>query len=70
MDDLKYKVKLYSPTDMEGNYSTESYNEQEILELIEMVKDGEEDIKKPQFVNWLFSKSFMTLSTLMSYMNQ
>ena len=70
MDDIKYKIKLFTPADSEGNPSTESYNEQEILELIEMVKDGEEDIKKPQFVNWLFTKSFVTLSNLMSYMNQ
>ena len=47
MDDIKYKIKLFTPTDIEGNPSQESYNEQEILELIEMVKDGEEDIKKP-----------------------
>ena len=47
MDDIKYKIKLFTPVDSEGNPSTESYNEQEILELIEMVKDGEEDIKKP-----------------------
>ena len=70
MDDIKFKIKFFTPTDLTGNPSKESYNEQEILELIEMVKDGEEDIKKPQFINWLFTKSFITLSTLMSYMNQ
>jgi len=47
MKDVKQKIKLYSPVDQEGNPSTESYNEQEILELIEMVKDNEEEIKKP-----------------------
>lgn len=47
MKDVKQKIKLYSPIDTEGNPSSESYNEQEILELIEMVKDNEEEIKKP-----------------------
>ena len=70
MDDIKYKIKLFTPTDIEGNPSQESYNEQEILELIEMVKDGEHEVRKPQFIQWLFSKSFITLSKLMTYMNQ
>ena len=64
MKDVKHKIKLYSPESKEG------FNELEILELIEMIKDGEEDVKKPQFIQWLFSKSFITLSKLMTYMNQ
>jgi hypothetical protein len=70
MKDVKQKIYLYTPINVDENPSTESYNEQEILELIEMVKDNEDEIKKPQFVKWLFTKSFITLSALMIYMNQ
>ena len=35
-----------------------------------MVKDNEEDIKKAEFIKWLFNKSYATLSNLMAYMNQ
>ena len=41
MKDVKQKIKLYQPADTEGNPSAESYNELEIMELIEMVKDNE-----------------------------
>ena len=64
MQDVKFKIKLYTPESNDG------FNELEILELIEMVKDGEHEVRKPQFIQWLFSKSFITLSKLMTYMNQ
>jgi hypothetical protein len=70
MKDVIQKIKKYHPVDTDGNPSSETYNELEIMELIEMVKDNEEEIKKSQFVKWLFSKSFMTLAALMGYMNQ
>jgi|APSaa5957512535_1039671.scaffolds.fasta_scaffold547211_1 hypothetical protein len=35
-----------------------------------MVKDNEQDMHKASFIKWLFTKSFVTLSALMSYMNQ
>ena len=70
MNDVKQNIKKYEPMDDNGNSATQSYNELEIMELIEMVKDKEEEMKKPQFVKWLFTKSLMTLSVLMGYMNQ
>ena len=70
MEDVKAKRVKYQHFSSNGTPSDDVFREEEIYELISMVKANDKELNKYQFQKFMFNKAFLTLSELMTYMNQ
>ena len=70
MEDVKAKRVKYQHYSSNGTPSDDVFREEEIFELISMVKANDKELDKYQFQKFMFNKAFLTLSELMTYMNQ